>query len=474
MSINHVLYPANNEYKWQGDPNKAVTGSGFSVPRGIEAVLSYNNLIMNDLSVYDKYRVMGIDGLGDAEVRDNREPKAGDDGDDAYNNLYSGRTIVIKVRIEAYTLDKLRDMEEALRTAFASMEEKELYFLTGNPEKDHYIKCKKSASLTNTEDIENIGYRHFRDWQITLRASDPRFYRNQIKRLVNVVNIENPELNSSSGMENVGDINAYTSLNDGGLTSAISTDWSSVGTKSLKFSQESMGYETTSKLDCQINSGVTAGESYTISGDVYYDLVGSHTFWSAEFTPYLFYLSSSGNILGWTQGTTRYAFNTDLTFNFSVTGIAPPSTSKLAMQFWTKDRTEHNIYFDQISIRYTNASASFDGVTIINEGNYSLYPKITLVGNLGNISIYNDASPKPYDQIKFKSSVTIAEGNSYIIDGANKTIINSSGTNKISDLDISSGWIKLYPGANNISFGEEVTSSGTQSKIEIEWKDAWI
>src|SRR5690606_29499304 len=123
----------------------------FAVPRGIEAVLSYNNLVMNDLSVYDKYRVMSIDGLADADVRDNREEKPGDDGEDAYGNLYSGRTIAIKVRVEAYTVSKLRDMEEALRSAFVSMEEKPLYFLTGDPEKDHYIMCKKSAALTKEE-----------------------------------------------------------------------------------------------------------------------------------------------------------------------------------------------------------------------------------------------------------------------------------------------------------------------------------
>jgi hypothetical protein len=177
MSEIHVVYPNANDYKWQGDPNVSIVGSGFSVPRGLEAQLNYNGLVMNDLSVFDKYRIMSIDGLADPDIRDTREDKPGEDGEDAYDSYYSGRTIVIQVRVEAYELKKLRDMEEALRTAFIDMQEKPLYFLTDDPEKDHFIMCKKSTSLTKQEDIQNLNFRHFRDWQITLRASDPRFYR---------------------------------------------------------------------------------------------------------------------------------------------------------------------------------------------------------------------------------------------------------------------------------------------------------
>lgn len=177
MTEQHILFPNADDYKWQGDPNVSIQGSGLSVPYGLEAIFSYNGLVMNDLTVFDKYRIMSIDGLADPDIRDTREDKPGEDGEDVYDSYYGGRTIVLRVRVEAYELKKLRDMEEALRTAFVSMEELPLYFLTGDPTKDHYIMCKKSASLTKEEDIQNLNFRHFREWQITLRASDPRFYR---------------------------------------------------------------------------------------------------------------------------------------------------------------------------------------------------------------------------------------------------------------------------------------------------------
>jgi hypothetical protein len=217
----HVLYPNANEYKWQGDPNVSITGSGFSVPRGLESQISYNGLVMNDLSVFDKYRIMSIDGLSDPDIRDTREDKPGQDGEDAYDSYYSGRTIVIQVRVEAYEIQKLRDMEEALRSAFIDMEEKPLYFLTGDSEKDHYIMCKKSASLTKEEDIQNLNFRHFREWQITLRASDPRFYRavgktktadNSDNYNINAINIGN--YNSFPVIKLFGEMSNITLVND--------------------------------------------------------------------------------------------------------------------------------------------------------------------------------------------------------------------------------------------------------------------
>jgi len=303
MTDYHVLYPSDDS-KWQGDPNLSITGTGFSVPRGLEAVFSFNGLIMNDKSVYDKYRVMNIDGLADPDIRDVREEKFSDDGEDAYDSYYGGRTIVMKVRVEAYQLDKLRDMEEALRTAFADMTERPLYFLTGDNEKDHYIKCKKSQPLTKDEDIESMGHRFFREWQITLRASDPRFYRVKQKQI--------------------------------------------------------------------------------------------HT-----------------------------------------TNILSP-------------------------------------INAVNIGNFSSYPIIKLQGQLSNIEIKNDNSLRPFDSIKFKSSFSISVAQEVTIDIKNKKITNNLGQNLISQLDKTSGWLKLSSGNNLIYLQSITTTNPGVSGFTILWQDSWI
>jgi hypothetical protein len=85
MTEIHLLYPNADDYKWKGDPNLSITGSGFSVPRGAESMFGYNSVVFNDTTVFDKYRVLSIDGLGDADISVSREDKPGDDGEDAYD-----------------------------------------------------------------------------------------------------------------------------------------------------------------------------------------------------------------------------------------------------------------------------------------------------------------------------------------------------------------------------------------------------
>lgn len=149
-------------------------GSGIAVPAGLDAVLEYNGLLMNVQKNIDRYRVTTIDGLYDADVRDTRDVNTNDDGEVPYNAFYGGRTIVIGGTIETYSVPKLRDMQQALRAAFVNIRnEYPLYFRTGNFQTDHYINCKKISSISGVEQQTNI--RANRDFQVSLRASNPRF-----------------------------------------------------------------------------------------------------------------------------------------------------------------------------------------------------------------------------------------------------------------------------------------------------------
>lgn len=159
-------------------PYGAVTGidpgSGVSGPPGLETKFEYNGLYLNDLSLTDKYRVMSIDGLADADIRDSRAVNPGRHGETAFQAFYGGRTLVLSGRIEAHTLNKLRDMQQALRLAFNELEEKPLILHSFHgPAYDMVIYCRKGASITMGEKQED--WRYFRDFQLTLRAANPRF-----------------------------------------------------------------------------------------------------------------------------------------------------------------------------------------------------------------------------------------------------------------------------------------------------------
>lgn len=158
-----------------GQPGSfTLPGSGIAVPAGLEATFEYNGLFLNVQQNADRYRVSSMDGLYDADIRDARDPNTNDDGETPYNSFYGGRTIVIGGTIQTYSISKLRDMQQALRFAFADVKtERPLHFRTGDFNKDHFINCKKIAPITGIEQQSNLNAS--RDFQISLRASNPRF-----------------------------------------------------------------------------------------------------------------------------------------------------------------------------------------------------------------------------------------------------------------------------------------------------------
>lgn len=167
-----------------GSQTDYVRGSGTAVPTGVESLIEFNGLIMNDIYLVETYLVKVIDGLDDADVRANAEANPDDDGEEPDNPLYGGRTIILTGTIEAYSLEKLRDMQYALRTAFAPLYEMPLVFRTGNRDRDHYVMARKSAKTQMKE--TQTDNRWFRDFMITLRASNPRILSYAEKEKVRV------------------------------------------------------------------------------------------------------------------------------------------------------------------------------------------------------------------------------------------------------------------------------------------------
>lgn len=152
----------------------SVVGSGAAQPRGLEVTFEYNGLKFNTVNTIDKIRITQIDGLADADVRDSRDTNPSAHGETTYPSYYGGRTITLTGRIEAHSLFKLRDMQQALRQAFNDISrERVLIFRTNDPNDDIILACKKSTAMTMLE--SQTDYRFFRDFLITLRASNPRF-----------------------------------------------------------------------------------------------------------------------------------------------------------------------------------------------------------------------------------------------------------------------------------------------------------
>lgn len=140
---------------------------------GVEHQYEFNGLTLNDRTVADRYQITRVTGFEDPDIRDAREVNPGYHGETAFSMYYGGRTIVLEGNIRAGNLEKMRDMQQALKTAALPTTEFALY--VRNPQsaaRDTYVMVRKSASLQGSE--QQAGYSWVRPFQITFRASDPR------------------------------------------------------------------------------------------------------------------------------------------------------------------------------------------------------------------------------------------------------------------------------------------------------------
>lgn len=146
---------------------------------GLEAEIRYNGLVLNQ-SVANagsgpRYRITDIGGLDDADVRDAREANPMRDGELALPAYYGGRTITLTGRILARSVAEMRTMQADLKRTFGSLEEARLAFYNDAGSTNYiFINARKSAPIQIRE-LQANQYPH-RDFLITLRASDPRFY----------------------------------------------------------------------------------------------------------------------------------------------------------------------------------------------------------------------------------------------------------------------------------------------------------
>jgi hypothetical protein len=157
-----------------GDSGGHLPGTGLSIPAGVEGIFEYNGLRMNVQAWADTYIVKTLSGFDDLRIRDTREDNPNDHGSTSLGSLYGDRTMTISGVIRAWTLYKLRDMVQAMRTAFADISQERPLIIHGIvPEQDVQIYCKKNQQLVIPEQQDKAVFE--RTFQIPLIASNPFF-----------------------------------------------------------------------------------------------------------------------------------------------------------------------------------------------------------------------------------------------------------------------------------------------------------
>src|SRR3954451_17804543 len=161
-----------------GSANRSLVGTKKSGPVGIESIIEYrsaNPVYLNVADWIDTFLVTSINGLDGADLRLNAQPNPGEHGETPGDPLFGGRTVVLGGKQYAQTVWKLRDMQQGLRASFMEIKrEYPLIFHALNPEDDLMVMCKLADKI-NIPDQQTTRNDFQRDFQITLRASNPRF-----------------------------------------------------------------------------------------------------------------------------------------------------------------------------------------------------------------------------------------------------------------------------------------------------------
>lgn len=481
-----------------GSSSEILIGSGESVPPGLEAIIEFNGIYLNNRSWIDTYIVNQIGGLEDPDLRDDREVNPQQHGETAFDAFYGGRTITLTGYIRAYNIHKLRDMQQALKQALAGLKnEKELILHSwNNPSTDVKILCRKGAPIQMAE-IQSVDNYFRRDFLITLRASNPRFLGIiGNSHTVQLGVVDDFIIDSSESYDKTG--SAYT-ISGGKLvppdTNAarwVRNDLS----VDLSNTEVVIRYEPDATFTGSIVRGVARVEGLSdyIYGQVDQDGLlsigksegGSVSIFDTSLVP----LSRSAGNTYWLR------FRVDgnaLTVDHSTTDprISESVSTKLSYTLTGTDAVDwgdgvfgeagfHLIAgstgwrFDDVSITPYKMSGQTIA-NLYNMGNFTAQPEITFIGKMSNPSlIFEEAG----DLITIIGD--IPAGDLIRADINERTLKNGSDENIFSQLSPFSDWPELMAGYNKILLTAEgispsmVGGNWQMPAIGFFYNDTWL
>lgn len=486
-----------------GSATVAMPGTGNSQPGGLECRFQYNGLVMHDRAYIDKIRITKIDGLQDADIRDSRENNPADHGETPFEAWYGGRTITFEGRIEAHNINKLRDMQQALRYAFSGLRESPLYFLKASSidygAEDIRINCRKYSQIQMTEQQSNLS-NVYRDFQVTVRASKPWFESaNEIEQTINFGILDEFSSDTVSASP------YYTYDTGSGLVVSGGSLFATTGSTNQVY-RNSLGYDpgdlrTTVKysttgsitgydfghLQRRLSATVAllyklhayGASSYMSINAVNTDittLATSSMFSISASTAYWFRTAASGNILSaehWSIEPYQSTASASVTLSHTLSGddstlLGTGKQGKAGLKF---SSVPYNMPFDDYRIE--PLALNHQIMTVVNSGNFNSRPVLRLYGPFCDTTITNEILME--EETSYRS-MTINGGISastyYEYNVSESTLRDVAGNNKFSQLDIESQDILLPPGTSYISIAA-VSLFGTP-KMSLFYRNTWM
>lgn len=516
---------------WKGATSVASPGSKTSSPPGLESILEFNGLTFHDRSVVDKYRLVSMEGInGGPNIRYNSEANPGDHGSTPLANLLGDRTFILTGRIEAHNIEKLRDMEQAMRTSFYTMQEHLLTFRVGTQSsRDVYIKARINDRLGLKE--EQVRRDHvYREFQITMTASDPRIYSTSTRTYSwsaitydDFQNVVYHPLGNISPLSGVGQ--RYT-----GIAGSSTATWSAVsgditiakgGGTQLMLERTDTGYVMGDGIQTiGVTSGATQSQArlfakqaplspltyiygqinfngassvlniIKVNGGTETTLATSSTFTTTASTLYYLRFKSVGNVMTVALFTAA-PYMTDpgtptQTLSFTLTsGDITLYGTNVSGGFgfgasWGAG-TANVPVTDHLILPYSIPSTAPKKImTVVNIGNWQALPIVRIYGPVTDARLTNTSlMPDETFQRYLKINGLIADGDYYEYDARKGTLVNSSGVSKLAQLDVGSKQLQMGYGENVLTFSATTLASSTtdsfhRPEVDLTVQDTWI
>lgn len=478
--------------------------------RGIETLIRYNGLVLNDRRYAERYLVTEITGLDDADIRDSREDNPETDGENAYNSFYGGRTISIKGEVQAGNIARLREMQSTLKQAFNRLEESPLSFMYN----DWY---------DNFSD-KNLNF--FNDYTFDTGTSSTFSLTSQrLQCATNATRLF--YLNKKS----------YTDLQvtaKFGLGASLTGYGNTVLLKRLAATTSWIGFEQTSSgIAIRTNSGSITTDVTTPSipvinqirwlrgtidgNSVYGELFTADPETGVAPVSTLATTLSGSNATNFGQNVPGFP-GVQMTVNdvteylddFDVRSLSNPDVQVNARKVAKVDMPDlqgnkHPSRPFMITMRasqpnflsrayiFTSYSAASNAATydsggsgltfpsdgsgipfgtnqffITNLGNYKSLPRVRFYGQMLNPVLSNNTNGSI-----IAIEADIADGDYLEVNVANRTITDSGGANRYGYLADSNSWMYLSDATNAMSLGTD-GFSGTSPRVSVYWNHSWV
>lgn len=482
-----------------------------SAYRGLETIIQYNDLLLNDRRYADRYLVTEITGLDDADVRDSREDNPESDGENAYNSFYSGRTVTIKGEIQAGSIDRLRQMQFDLKQAFNTLEESELDFIFGD-----WVEHFDVSGWTVNWNVSGANLAIV-DGELVSTTTSARTCRLTEKTVFGPDVEVTQKIGVGSAVttwshrliiKGIDDNNyLYAQMANGGALSigknvaGTPTTLDSVTTTTASIL---LDYWLSVKIVGNIVTAEWWDEEPSFDGvpigTVSHELAGGNisTYGAAVSGQVGFYLISGSSNGTWTYDdfNAKQLTNSDSQLlarkvgkvdipeiqagknarrSFMITlRASDPTLRSRGLLVTEVDSAESALTFDAGGAGLTfpsDGSGLIFGttsLTVTNNGNYFSYPIVRFYGEMVDPALVNLNTGE-----RISIETTIADGDYLEVDVFNRTIKDAGGTNRYGYLSNDHNWMKLSPGDTPLGLGID-SFSGSFSRVVVFWRHSWM